>query len=180
MLSLVGPNRDGWSITLASAKAASVLAISACTQITAPPADQPTVTLDPVVQGPTLSIQPVSAVRMATGEFDLPAAAAFGDPGFHETIRLTHSTPSALEPTAGMRIVVALWDAGRPEQACSREHPLSGCATVDWSDAESRPKVPAGGVFENSLKLQLGAGARTFYLSERGFLADEADIFDPG
>ena len=79
-----------------------------------------------------------------------------------------------------MRIVVALRDAGRPDQACSREHPLSGCATVDWSDAESRPKVPAGGVFENSLQLQLGAGVRTFYLSELGFLADKADTFDPG
>ena len=180
MLSLVGPNRDGGSITLASAMAASMLAISACTQITAQPADQPTATPDPVVQGPTLPIQPVSGFRIATGEFDLPAAAAFGDPGFHEAIQLTHSIPSALEPTAGMRIIVALWDAGRPEQACSRDHPLSGCATVDWSDAESRPNVPAGGVFDNSLQLQLGAGVRTFYLSERGFLADGADVFDPG
>ena len=79
-----------------------------------------------------------------------------------------------------MRIVVSLWDAGRPDQACSNDHPLSGCATVDWSDAEGRPNVPAGGVFDNSLELQLSDGARTFYLSERGLLAEEADVYDPG
>ena len=79
-----------------------------------------------------------------------------------------------------MRIIVTLWDAGRPDQACSQDHPLSGCATVDWSDAESRPKVPAGGVFDNNLKLQLSEGERTFYLSEQGFLTNEADTFDPG
>ena len=160
--------------------AASILALSACTQIPGLPADRPTPTLDRVVQGPTLAILPGSPIRIATGEFDLPAADAFGDPGFHETIQLAHSFPSALEPTAGMRIIVALWDAGRPEQACSRDHPLSGCATVDWSDSESRPKVPAGGVFDNSLILQLREGVRTFFLSERGLLADGADAFDPG
>ena len=115
MLGLVGPNTDGWSITLASATAASILALSACTQITAQPADQPTANLEPGLQGPTIPIQPVSPFRIATGEFDLTAAAAFGNPGFHEAIQLTHTFPSALEPTAGMRIVVALWDAGRPE-----------------------------------------------------------------
>ena len=79
-----------------------------------------------------------------------------------------------------MRIIVALWDAGRPDQSCSRDHPLSGCATVDWSDSESRPKVPAGGVFDNRLKLQLEAGEQSFFLSEQGILADEADTYDPG
>ena len=159
---------------------ASILALSACTQSPGLPADRPAATPDPAAQDPTLPSQPVSQLRNATGEFDLPAATAFGDPGFHETIQLTHTFPPTLEPTAGMRIVVALWDAGRPDQACSRDHPLSGCATVDWSDSDSRPKVPAGGVFDNSLELQLSEGGRTFYLSERGFLADEPDTYDPG
>lgn len=174
------PNKAGKLISLASVAAASILVLSACTQNAAQPTDQPTATPDPVVQGPTQSAQPVSPSQIAAGEFDLPAANAFGEPGFHETVQLIHSVPSSLEPSAGMRIVVSLWDAGRPDQACSNDHPLSGCATVDWSDAEGRPNVPAGGVFDNSLELQLSDGARTFYLSERGLLANEADVYDPG
>jgi len=160
--------------------AVPILVLSACTQNATQASDQPTATPKPVVQGPTLQAQPASPFRIAAGEFDLPAANAFGEPGFHETVQLIHSVPSSLEPSAGMRIVVTLWDAGRPDQACSSDHPLSGCATVDWSDAEGRPNVPAGGVFENSLELPLSDGARTFYLSERGLLADEADVYDPG
>ena len=174
------PNKAGGLIALASVAAASILVLSACTQNATQATDQPTAAPDPVVQGPTLPAQPASPFRITAGEFDLPAANAFGEPGFHETIQLTHSIPLGLEPSAGMRIVVSLWDAGRPGQACSNDHPLSGCATVDWSDAEGRPNVPAGGVFDNSLELQLSDGARTFYLSERGLLADEADVYDPG
>ena len=166
--------------TIALAMAVSILVLSACSQSPIQPTDQPTATPKPVVQGPTLQAQPASPFRIAAGEFDLPAANAFGEPGFHETVQLTHSIPSAIETSAGMRIVVSLWDAGRPDQACSSDHPLSGCATVDWSDSEGRPNVPAGGVFENSLELPLRDGARTFYLSERGLLADEADVYDPG
>jgi len=174
------PNKAGKLIALASVAAASILVLSACTQNATQASDQPTATPKPVVQGPTLQAQPASPFRIAAGEFDLPAANAFGEPGFHETVQLTHSIPSAIETSAGMRIVVSLWDAGRPDQTCSNDHPLSGCATVDWSDAEGRPNVPAGGVFENSLELQLSDGARTFYLSERGLLAEEADVYDPG
>lgn len=157
-----------------------ILVLSACTQIPELPVNQPTASPDPVAPDPPPPIQPISPYLIAAGEFDLPAAAAFGDPGFHESIQLIHTVPSTLETTTGMRIIVTLWDAGRPDQACSRNHPLSGCATVDWSDAEGRPNVPAGGVFENSLQLQLEQGERTFYLSELGILAEEADVFDPG
>ena len=157
-----------------------ILALSACGQVPELPVNQPTASPNPIAPDPPPPIQPISPYLIAAGEFDLPAAAAFGDPGFHESIQLTHNLPSTLETTTGMGIIVSLWDAGRPGQACSRDHPLSGCATVDWSDAESRPNVPAGGVFDNSLKLQLEAGEQTFFFSERGILVDEADTYDPG
>ena len=77
------PNKAGKLIALTSVAAASILVLSACTQNAAQPTDQPTATPDPVVQGPTQSAQPVSPSQIAAGEFDLPAANAFGEPGFH-------------------------------------------------------------------------------------------------
>ena len=76
--------------------------------------------------------------------------------------------------------MLKLWDAGCPERDCNREHPLSGLATVDWSDAPGRPNVPPGGVFEKSITLQLAAGESSFFLSEPGGLNDQPDAFDPG
>lgn len=82
--------------------------------------------------------------------------------------------------TAGARLVISLRDAGRSGQTCSSEHPLSGCATVDWSDSEDRPRVPRGGVFENSLSLRFASGTRKLFLSESGRLSGASDSFKPG
>ncbi len=146
------------------------------------PTTTPTPTTDrratPPREAATLIV--TSSRVLASGAFDLPAATAFGAPGFHEVLSATHLTPSDLGPTTGQRLVMKLWDAGRPTTTCSSEHPLSGCATVDWSDATSRPKVPAGGVFVNSLTLQLVSGVRAFFLSESGSLNDKPDSYNPG
>jgi len=128
------------------------------------------------VPSPSLASEQI----LASGEFELVAANAFGEPGFHEPFHFTHSLPADLGSTAGLRLVVLLQEVTRPEQTCSSQHPLSGCATVDWSDAEGRPKVPPGGVFDNSLAVELRSGERTFFLSELGVLADAPDAFDPG
>ena len=80
----------------------------------------------------------------------------------------------------GLEVRLRLRDAGRPGQTGSRNHPLSGCATVDWSDAPSRPKVPPNGVFDNILTLRLASGEHTFFLSEEGRLNQVPDAFDPG
>lgn len=116
---------------------------------------------------------------MAAGQFRLPVANAFGEPGFHEVLAASHTLEADLGTTAGRMLVVELRDTSRPEQTCGSHHPLSGCATVDWSDALGRPKVPAGGVFDNSVTVELESGPRTFYLSESGALNDEPDRFDP-
>jgi len=92
----------------------------------------------------------------------------------------THILPSNLGPMTGLRLVLKLWDAGRPERTCNREHPLSGCATVDWSDATGRPKVPLGGMFNNSITFQLATGVHSYFLSESGALNDKPDAFKPG
>ena len=121
---------------------------------------------------------------LALGEFQLPAADSFGEPGFHEVLRGSHDLPADppadLDGIAGKRLILRLWDADRPQRNCGSEHPLSGCATVDWSDAPGRPNVPSGGVFNNSITLQFEDGERSFFLSESGALRDQPEAFDPG
>lgn len=110
------------------------------------------------------------------GSFDLPAAAAFGDAGFHET--LTASTTAVASAGPG-RLVLALRDLDRPDQTCDQEHPLSGCATVDWSDAEDRPNVPDGGVFDNHVTLDVAGETTQLFLSESDALTTVPDQFSP-
>ena len=119
-------------------------------------------------------------VVLAEGRFALPAAGAFEDPGFHHVVSATHELPAAIDIPAGARLVVELRDASRPGQTCSRQHPLSGCATVDWSDFEGRAGVPEGGVFDHRLVLATSEGERPVFLSESGALADAPDPLSPG
>jgi hypothetical protein len=113
----------------------------------------------------------------ASGTFDLPAAESFDAPGFHEVLEFMTTIPAA---SAGDNLIVRLRDVSRPTRTCDSEHPLSGCATVDWSDFEDRPAVPSGGVFDNRLSIDLADGTRTWYLSETGALADTPDDYSPG
>ncbi|MFB3050504.1 MAG: hypothetical protein ACE1Z0_00800, partial [Acidimicrobiia bacterium] len=116
---------------------------------------------------------------LAAGEFDLPAAGAFGEPGFHEVLTATNDLPSDVGAAQGLKLVLKLWDAGRPEVECSSEHPLSGCATVDWSDFEDRPDVPTGGVFDNHLDVVSTSGPVELFLSETDGLAQAPDSYSP-
>ena len=117
---------------------------------------------------------------LAAGRFSLPAASSFGDRGFHEVLNATHQLPADLDVPPGARLVVSLRDAGRPGQSCGRDHPLSGCATVDWSDFDERPGVPPGGVFDNHVTIALDDGPRALFLSESNVLADGPDAYSPG
>ena len=117
---------------------------------------------------------------LADGTFRLPAASAFGQPGFHEAVTISSSVPVTPAPAAGRTLVVRLRESSRPGQTCSQDHPLSGCATVDWSDSPDRPKVPAGGVFDNSLTLPLAGGPATLFLRADGALATRPEAFNPG
>ncbi len=123
---------------------------------------------------------PATDRTLASGDFRLPAATAFGEPAFHEVLTSTQQLPADLRPSAGLRLVLRLRNVRKPEITCSRDQPLSGCATVDWSDARIRRNEPPSGVFENILTLQLASGPRTFYLSEAGVLNDQPDPLDPG
>jgi len=120
-----------------------------------------------------------AVATLVSGQLSLPDAEAFGAPGFHEVLTVTDKLPDTLPSTAGKRLVFSLRDASRPGQTCFRDHPLSGCATVDWSDDPSRPKVPEGGVFVNSITLQLQTGPQSFFRAS-GRLADKPDSFTPG
>ena len=117
------------------------------------------------------------AVLLA-GSIQIPAASAFGDPGFHEAFVLTGTVPEAVAGVSG-ELVVRLRDVGRPNQTCDRDHPLSGCATVDWSDFEDRPGVPSGGVFDNHLNVVTTSGAVELFLTERRGLATTPDQYSP-
>ena len=137
-----------------------------------------------VVELPLLSEAPVSVeakvAKLASGELLLVAATSFGSPGFHEVLTDTQTIPEDITAAAGRRLVLTLRDLGRPEQRCDRDHPLSGCATVDWSDFEGRPGVPQGGVFEHRLVLQLASGEQSFFLSDSGSLNEAPDRYKPG
>ena len=161
------PSRTALALVLAT-----LLAVAAsCSQSDATPAPAPadgttqpqpaaaSVAPEPsaVVALPPRSETPVSVevkvTKLASGELSLAAATSFGTPGFHEVLTSSQTIPEDITATAGRRLVLTLRDLGRPEQRCAREHPLSGCATVDWSDFEGRPGVPPGGVFEHRLIL---------------------------
>lgn len=163
------------SFLLLAALALGVLAV-ACAGDAAPTAGRPTEGDDAAATAAPAG-QEAAGVVLA-GTLHLPAASYFGDLGFHESFVVRAVVPD--DAGSGRRLVVALNDATRPEQRCSQEHPLSGCATVDWSDQEGRPNVPPGGVFDNSVTLELASGPRTLYLSESGSLAAAPDSFDPG
>lgn len=117
---------------------------------------------------------------LAAGEFRLPAATAFGAPGFHEVVTTAGRVRSDLRPPARFRLVLTLRDATRPQKTCSSDHPLSGCATVDWADDSSRPKVPPSGVFANTVTVQLDSGKSTFFLTPGGALARRPNQYQPG
>jgi hypothetical protein len=128
---------------------------------------------------PQSSAAPSGAdVVVFSGSIEVPAAGAFGDSGFHEPFNLSGTVPESASGVAG-DLVVRLFDVGRPNQTCEREHPLSGCATVDWSDFENRPGVPAGGVFENRLSIVSASGAADLFLSETRGLAVTPDQYSP-
>lgn len=116
---------------------------------------------------------------IAAGVFDLADADSFESEGFHQVIELDTVIAGGYTVPAGASLILVLRDASRPSQTCDRQHPLSGCATVDWSDFEGRPGVPDGGVFDNRLVIQRPSGERTLFLSESGSLADAPDAYSP-
>ncbi|HEC08039.1 MAG TPA: hypothetical protein ENI86_00570 [Acidimicrobiales bacterium] len=124
---------------------------------------------------------PATGSVLATGTVEVPGAQSFEDPGFHEPLEVSVAVPAELAGRSG-RLVLRLADAARPGITCEREHPLSGCVTVDWSDFADRPGVPPGGVFDNHLAVTTagpGTGA-VLFLSETGLLASAPDDYAPG
>ena len=139
------------------------------------------VTIRPDVPGPTSTAPPLGndgESVLLEGEVELATAGTFGDPGFHQILELTGAIPEAAEGLAG-ELAVILVDIGRPDQECDRDHPLSGCATVDWSDFEDRPGVPTGGVFDNRLNVTSTSGPIELFLSETAGLAEAPDSYSP-
>jgi len=122
------------------------------------------------------------SIALLTGTVSIDAAQSFEDRGFHQAVEITGTIPTLVSESSSPRATlrVSLWDASRPTQTCSRDHPLSGCVTVDWSDAPGRPHVPNDGVFANQLTLPTTDGTTTFNLRESGELAATPEQFSPG
>jgi hypothetical protein len=161
--------------TLIAATAISLVA-AACSAGSNPPAT-------PSVSSTIASAAAIDAPNGATtillaGSVEIPGAGAFEDPGFHEVLVLSGRLPDEVSELSG-QLTVSLKDIGRPEQTCDRDHPLSGCVTVDWSDFEGRPGVPGGGVFDNHLNLVSASGPVEFFLSETNGLASTPDSYSP-
>ena len=151
-----------------------------------PPQSQPT-PASPAVASPSDGAAPgasndpqAETVVLASGQIALPAAGAFGEPGFHEVLKAEGQLSADAGGPGGSRLVLKLRDLSRPSVTCDSPHPLSGCATVDWSDFPGRPGVPEGGAFENRITLPLTSGPRTYYLSESGRLRDTPEPYSPG
>jgi hypothetical protein len=117
--------------------------------------------------------------QLLSGSFEVPAASSYDDPGFHELFSASAALPDALTATGPLRLVVALRDSSRPDQTCDQEHPISGCATVDWTDAKGRRNVPESGVFDNSVRLFAAGDPQTYFLTEERGLDVEPDHYDP-
>ena len=164
------PQIMGRSLTVVVALSLVVVACSG-ENLTIPPDDSKSSPTAPPAGGDGEHV-------LLQGEIDLVAASAFGDPGFHEVLELTGTIPEAAAGMAG-ELLVRLVDIGRPDQECDREHPLSGCATVDWSDFEDRPGVPPGGVFDNHLNVVSTSGPVELFLSETDGLAQAPDSYSP-
>lgn len=168
---------------LAACAAPSATSVPNPTPLSPPaPASSPAAAVNATPSRPTVVVTDpfiIAAQYLANGEFNVPAANALGEPGFHEPFSATQTIPSRIDPTKGKRLIIALRDLSRPQQKCDSDDPRSGCVTIDWSDDPSRAKLPRNGVFDNSLTLQFASGAHTFYLTASGALADQPDKPDP-
>lgn len=133
------------------------------------------------IAGPLVppSSEPSDPTALTSGSFRLPAAGAFGEPGFHAAFQITAALPDTLGPTTGLTLVLELRDLTRPTVTCSTPHPTSGCATVDWDDFPDRPATPASGLFLNRLRVAAGGGTRDFFLRKTMTLADDPEPGPP-
>ncbi len=132
----------------------------------------------------TLDPASSNSITLLTGRATVEAARSFDDPGFHHSLSIQGILPTDLDGAevgvSGYTILISLRDASRPEQTCDRDHPLSGCVTIDWADSPGRPHVPTTGVFDNQVSLMTTRGLRHLYLSEAGSLSEVSNDFSPG
>ena len=131
---------------------------------------------EPTVSPPS---GPTDPTALASGSFLLLAAGAFGEPGFHEALRITAALPDTLGPTTGLTLVLELRDLSRPDVTCAAPHPTSGCATGDWDDFPGRPATPESGLFLNRLRVVAEGRARDFFLRKTLTLADDPEPGPP-
>ena len=164
--------------------ALSALVLAACSNATVPLSsntDGPTKSGTSGLPAETLESSEMALTLLASGAFDVPAVQGIKDaPGFHEVFDATALVPPAIHVGSGSRILIRFRDRTRPHVTCASEHPLSGCVTLDWSDFPERPRVPAGGAFEQRLTLDAAAGHQDLYLSQSGTLNARPDQYEPG
>ena len=163
-------------IALVSLALLALLLVAACSNDGASDADA---TTDDTTDSTDLDGAGEPAPIIAAGVFSLAAADSFESEGFHQVIELDTVVAGGYTVLAGASLVLVLRDASRPGQTCDRQHPLSGCATVDWSDFEGRPGVPPGGVLDNRIVIRRPSGERTLFLSESGVRPDAPDAYSP-
>jgi hypothetical protein len=83
-------------------------------------------------------------------------------PNLYSEFELVHQIPAEVGPTAGLTLVVALRDTGRPEQTCPHSSPDSGCAVLDWSPIVELDDGTRQ--FDQTVTLDTSSGPRTFFL----------------
>jgi len=170
---------------LPAAVAAFALLAAACSGTVAPSS---TTTASPTApsSASTASSAPQpsaeSSIMLLSGVAPVESAQSFDDPGFHKVVSIGGTIPGldGVTGSSGSTIIISLWDASRPDQNCNQDHPLSGCLTIDWSDAPGRPHVPDSGVFDNQVTFASADGTVALYLTDSGALSAVPDQFTPG
>ncbi len=144
----------------------------------------PLTTLAPDATDPSttaVASAPGAEQVLVRGSVKIPSVVGIKDaPGFHDVFETSATLPSALAATKGATLIVRFRDLTRPTMTCSYEHPLSGCVTLDWSDFPERPKVPAGGAFEQRVSLPTSTGGLDLFLSQNQTLQPQGDPYEPG
>lgn len=95
---------------------------------------------------------PAQGQVIASGQFELREGIQFKQFTFHHTI------PAGLGSTAGRQMAIRLRDLTDPDRTCDADHPLSGCATVDYS------LELTGQIFRNLVAVQTTAGPAELHL----------------
>ena len=120
----------------------------------------------------SLCATPVQGQVIASGQFELREGIQFKQFSFR------HTVPLGLGSTTGRQLAVRLRDVTQPDRTCEIDHPLSGCATIDWPLPEGTvPLVDEN--FRNLVAVETANGLLEFHLRMDDGLSSQPEPVHP-